>query len=70
MFPVHTLMSLNHDWIADDAAMKRHQRLDELLIFYPHYKENQQRCLQENSVRNPLIYDKSMLYETCAYLAC
>ena len=32
--------------IADVANWKRHQQLDEILIFfYPHYTGNQQSCL-------------------------
>ena len=39
------------------------QNLD---YFFPHYTGNQQSCLYENYVRNARIYNKLMLYETCA----
>ena len=40
-----------------------------LWLFYPHYTENQQSCLWENSVRNMRIYNKCRPYKPRAFLA-
>ena len=53
--------------IGDVAVTKRHQRLDEILIFLAAHLGNRQSCLQENSVGRMVyetrvrIYNKRML---------
>ena len=47
--------------IADVAVTKRHQRLDEVLIFFARTSGGSAKLLQENSVRR-------MLYETHAHI--
>ena len=54
--------------LTDIAATKRHQRLDELLLFFTRTIRKISRFLWENSVRNEHIYNKRMLYETCAFI--